>query len=51
MCFLLQLPEELGTKMADVVMNENTPVTSQPEIAASKCYIILFLDKYDGNSY
>ncbi|CAL9245407.1 unnamed protein product [Arabidopsis halleri] len=31
-----QLSGELGSRMTDVVMNENTPVTSQPEIAAPK---------------
>ncbi|CAH8257114.1 unnamed protein product [Arabidopsis lyrata] len=30
------LSGELGSRMTDVVMNENTPVTSQPEIAAPK---------------
>ncbi|XP_010468969.1 PREDICTED: DUF724 domain-containing protein 7-like isoform X2 [Camelina sativa] len=30
------LPRELGSNLADVVMNENTPVTSQPEIPATK---------------
>ncbi|KFK35413.1 hypothetical protein AALP_AA5G281400 [Arabis alpina] len=30
------LSEELGSKMADVVMNEDTPVISQPEIATTK---------------
>lgn len=44
-CFLQQLAGELGSKMANVVMNENPPVTSQPEIVASKRYIILYLHK------
>ncbi|XP_010512617.1 PREDICTED: DUF724 domain-containing protein 7-like [Camelina sativa] len=30
------LPRELGSNLADVVMNENTPVTSQPEKPATK---------------
>ncbi|XP_010413291.1 PREDICTED: DUF724 domain-containing protein 7-like isoform X2 [Camelina sativa] len=31
----VDLPRELGSNLADVVMNENTPVTSQPEIPAT----------------
>lgn len=38
MCFLQQLSEDLASKMADEVVNGNTPVSKQPEIAESKCY-------------